>query len=57
MLRHVSKEQCQKLWTSYGFATFLLLYLAPLQQITLQQLNKFWYNIAISRVLISTAVD
>ena len=46
-----SRSQSLKLWTSYGFGTNLLAYLSPLEQIQLQVVNQFAYNILICRVL------
>ena len=37
-------------WTSYGIAMVALPFLEEVEQINLQALNLFWYQIAISRV-------
>ena len=52
-----SKEKCQKVWTSYGVTTYLIQYLDVIESTSLQMLNHFWYNVAISRVLVSASVD
>ena len=52
-----NKEKCQKVWTSYGVTTYLILYLDAIESTSLQLLNQFWYKVAISRVLVSATVD
>ena len=39
-----------KVWTSFGIAMEFLPYLPTSEQVRLQNLNQFWYKIAVSRV-------
>ena len=48
-----SKQQCFKLWTSYGVWMVLLDWMSWLEKIELQLMNKFFYEKAISRVCMS----
>ena len=51
--QEISQQQLglisRKVWTSYGIANNFMLFLLPLEQIELQKLNLFWYNIAVGR--------
>ena len=50
---NAKKERSQKVVTSYGFADHFLRFLEPQEALKLQELNQFWYNIAISRVIMT----
>ena len=43
-------DVCQRLTKSYGARTVIFSYLPTLEQIGLQQLNKWWYNFAVGQV-------
>ena len=43
----------KKVWTSYGIMMAVLPYLSNQEQINLQALNRFFYEIAVSRVQVS----
>ena len=45
------KDRSRLIWTSYGVGTRLLPYLNHLEQIEMQTLNKFSYDIMVSRVI------
>lgn len=45
-----SKEQAYKLYTSYGIIRMMIFHLKPIEQLELQLANKFFYDIAVSRV-------
>ena len=47
-----SKEQSRKVWTSYGCIRSLLPFLSSESQTQYQLLNKFFYDVAISRVVV-----
>ena len=46
-----TKDQARSVWTSYGIGIALLSYLTDIESSHLQRLNKFAYNILVSRVL------
>ena len=46
-----TRAQSLKIWTSYGFGTYLLSYLSPLERVELQAVNQFSYNILVCRVM------
>ena len=48
--RDATKAQCRRLWISFGFGTIFLNYLFYGEQIRLQALNKYTYNIFVARV-------
>ena len=41
--------ECHRVWTNFGIAMTFLPNLESLEQIRLQMINQFWYNIAVSR--------
>ena len=45
-----TKSQSQKLWTSFGNWDELNAYLSEHEQLKLQKLNRFCYDVAVSRV-------
>ena len=45
-----SQEHCQRVWQSYGVACEVLAWFDRSQVTQLQQLNRFWYTKAVSRV-------
>ena len=45
-----TKEQCRRLWTSFGVFVRMLPYLGTMDQTWLQALNQFCYKVAVSRV-------
>ena len=44
-----TSEDCRCVWTNFGIAMSFLPNLESIEQIRLQQINQFWYNIAVSR--------
>ena len=50
------KELCRKVWTSYGIGSALLPFFTVLDQIEFQLLNKFAYDIIVSRVISNLAI-
>ena len=49
MDRSASKEQCAKIWTTFGINVSLMPMLSERERIKLQLLNKFSYNSMVSR--------
>ena len=52
MQQNSDEEKSRKVWTSFGIARGYLPFLYPKEQLDLQELNLFTYNISISRVQI-----
>ena len=50
MLLTASKQKCRSIWVSYGIANVLYLFLRKVKVFSWQQLNRFHYESAISRV-------
>ena len=51
--RSATSQQSKRVWTSYGIFNEVLPNLFPHEQINLQSVNRFFYDIAVSRVQIS----
>ena len=49
-MRSATKQQCYKIRISYGIVRVMLDFLLPLEVIELQALDKFFYEVAVSRV-------
>ena len=47
---NASKDQAQNLQISFGIMRVMMTYLEPLAQVELQQANRYFYEIAVSRV-------
>ena len=45
-----SKSQCKKVWSSFGIGMALLTFFSKEEILQDQLLNKFFYDVAISRV-------
>ena len=50
-LKLCSKEKCRRMWVSFGVFMTIIQFLDQYLIIELQVLNKFCYNVALSRVL------
>ena len=46
-----TERKCWSIYTSYGIWSEVLPYMKPQEQLKLQTLNLFFYNIAVSRVM------
>ena len=44
------EEVCQRIIKSFGAMTVTLEFLEPIEQLKMQVLSTYWYNIAVSRV-------
>ena len=51
------RNKCKTVWTSYGIAANFIPFLPKTEQVVLQNLNKFYYNIAVSRVQTAIAME
>ena len=48
-----SKTKSKSVWTSYGIAIHLVKFLHSREEVWMQTLNRFWYEIGVSRVYVN----
>ena len=54
---NANTQYSRRVWTSIGIGMNMLPFLGKLEQLTLQQLNKFWYRAAIGRVQVTIILE